>query len=130
MKTLTIKIVLIFALVSMMGSAGAADGRADKERAVAALETALKADPSNAELWIHLAFAQRKLDRLDAAQAAFEKAAGLKPDNEDALYMLGLIYEKKEMKADALRVWKKYLSVSTNPEKKSVAEKHIHHLSQ
>lgn len=101
-----------------------------KERAVAALEQAIKADPNNAELWVLLAFANRKLDRIDKAQEAFEKASSLDPRNQESLYMLGLIYEKKDRKADALRVWKQYLEVSTNPEKRAVAEKHIHHLSQ
>lgn len=130
MKALNIRIAVVAVMVSFAAGSRAEPMSDDKERAVAALETALKADPSNTELWIHLAFAQRKLDRIDQAQASFEKAVSLSPKNEDALYMLGLIYEKKEMKADALRTWKQYLTVSTNPEKKSVAEKHIHHLSQ
>ena len=101
-----------------------------KERAVAALEQAVRTDPNNAELWLHLGFAYRKLDRIDQAQNAFEKTAALDPRNQDALYMLGLIYEKKRQTQEALEAWKKYLAAAGDSEKRGVAEKHIHHLSQ
>lgn len=133
MTHLPLKLSAVPLLLLLASPAPAAEppaARQEKERAISALETAIKADPNNAELWIHLAFANRKLDRIDRAQEAFEKAVALSPGNQDALYMLGLIYEKKEMKAEALKTWKQYLAVSTNPEKKTVAEKHIHHLSQ
>lgn len=131
MRHLPLKACAAAFLLSLSWRIAAEDpSRAQKERTVAALEKSLQADPQNADLWVHLAFAHRKLDRLDQALAAFEKAATLDPKNEDALYMMGLIYEKKEMKAEALRTWGQYLKVSTNAEKKAVAEKHIHHLSQ
>src|SRR5690348_4097102 len=59
-----------------------------KEKAVAALEEDVKADPQNAELWLHLGFAYRKSDQLDKAQQAFEKVHTMDPRNEDALFML------------------------------------------
>lgn len=107
-------------------------GRADdaKERAAASLEQSLKSDPQNAELWVHLGFAYRKLERLDPAREAFEKAASLDAKNQEAWYMLGLIYEKQQKGQDALRAWRSYLAVVTDPEKRATAESHIHHLSQ
>jgi cytochrome c-type biogenesis protein CcmH/NrfG len=101
-----------------------------REKAADVLEREVQADPGNAELWLHLGFAQRKLDRLDRAREAFEKASSLDPGNQEALYMLGLIYEKDKRTQDALRVWKQYLSVASDPEKRATAENHIHHLSQ
>lgn len=121
---------LLFSLSLGAAAKEPAPGGDDRERTIVALEKAIQADPQNADLWVHLAFAQRKLDRIDRAREAFEKAVALDPKNQDALYMLGLIYEKAERKADALRVWKQYLELSSNPEKRDVAEKHIHHLSQ
>jgi len=133
MRSIPLKVCLMSLLL-----AAAARGMADdssstkeqKERAVAALEQAVKTDPANSELWMHLGFACRKVDNMNRAKEAFEKAASLDPKNQDALFMLGLIYEKMKQPQDALRVWKQYLSVATDPEKRDTAQNHIHHLSQ
>jgi cytochrome c-type biogenesis protein CcmH/NrfG len=101
-----------------------------QERAAAALEQDLKTDPNNAELWLHLGFAYRKMEMMDQARQAFEKVAALNPHETDAYYMLGLIYESQHNKAAAQKAWKDYLAAEANPDKRAVAEKHIHHLSQ
>ncbi len=116
-------------LLAAAGPRAAAEAD-QKERASAVLEQAVKTDPNNAELWVHLGFARRKMGQIDAAKDAFEKAAALDPKNQDALYMLGLIYEAKGQHPDALRVWKQYLPTATDPSKRAVAENHIHQLSQ
>jgi len=67
---------------------------------------------------------------IDKVQAAFEEVLSQDPRNRDALFMLGLIYEKKRRTPDALRVWKQYRSIETDAEKRGIAEKHIHQLSQ
>src|SRR5438552_17228716 len=99
-------------------------------RAASALEDDIKTDPNNAELWLHLGFAYRKLNKIDQAQSAFEKVVALSPNNKDATFMLGLIYESKNMKPEAEKAWKSYLAAETDHEKREIAEKHIHHLSQ
>ena len=99
-------------------------------RAANTIEQAAQVDPANPELWLHLGFARQKLGDTDAAQQAFGKAAALDPKNLDALYMLGLIDEKKHQTQEAIRVWKQYLAASPRPEKRELAEKHIHQLSQ
>src|SRR5689334_3271556 len=101
-----------------------------RERAATAIEEDLKTDPNNAELWLHLGFAYRKLNKIDQAQSAFEKVVALSPNNKDATFMLGLIYESKNMKAEAEKAWKNYMATETDPEKRAIAEKHIHHLTQ
>jgi cytochrome c-type biogenesis protein CcmH/NrfG len=111
-------------------SADSAPAGEQKERAVAALEQDVKTDPNNAELWLHLGFAYRKSGQMDKAQGAFEKVVAMDSHNRDALFMLGLIYESKHQTQDALRVWKDYLAAETDAEKRQIAEKHIHHLSQ
>jgi cytochrome c-type biogenesis protein CcmH/NrfG len=102
----------------------------DKQRAASALEQDVKADPNNAELWLHLGYAYRKDNQIDLAQNAFEKASTLNPHSDNALFMLALIYEKKHQSQDALKAWQRYLAVETNPSERAVAEKHIHLLSQ
>jgi len=119
-------ILLLFTLIPL-GHTADVD---PKLRTVTALEQAVKTDPSNADLMLHLAFAYRKVDKLDAAQSAFEKVRALDPHNRDALYMLGLIYEKEHRTADARQAWTDLLAAETNTEKRSIAEKHIHHLDQ
>jgi cytochrome c-type biogenesis protein CcmH/NrfG len=101
-----------------------------KERAIAALEEDLKTDPDNAELWLHLGFAYRKLENISQAQQAFEKVTALSPGEKSAYFMLGLIYESRRNAAAARSAWTTYLSLETDPEKRAVAVKHIHHLSQ
>ena len=120
-------------LITVLGFARSADTQsalAQKERATAAIEQAIKTDPNNAELWVHLGFAHHKQGQLDQALEAFEKASQLDPHNQDALYMLGLIYESKGQKQDAIKAWRDYSTVVTDPSKRAVAEKHIHLLSQ
>jgi cytochrome c-type biogenesis protein CcmH/NrfG len=117
-------------LVSSFLLAAAIPGPADKERTVTVLEQAVKTDPSNAELWVHLGFAHHKLGQTLQAQSAFEKARSLDPRNRDALFMLGLIYEKNRQTPEALQAWKEYLAAETDHVKRGIAEKHIHHLSQ
>jgi len=101
-----------------------------KERAVSALQQAVKDDPSNAELWLHLGFAYRKAAQIDDAQHAFEKSVSLNAGEADAYYMLGLIYESKHQTQEAEKAWKSYLAAETDASKRAVAEKHIHHLNQ
>ena len=101
-----------------------------EERATTALLQAVKSDPNNAELWTHLGFAYRKTGQLDQAVDAFNKAATLNPRSTDALYMLGIIYESRHQTQDALRAWKAYVAIETDPTKKSTAENHIQHLSR
>src|SRR5687768_17418148 len=77
------------------------------------IETALKDDPQNSELWVHLGLVERKLDRVDAALEAFERAAKFNPQNANAHFMRGLAYEKKQDNIKALSAWEACLSVST-----------------
>lgn len=123
-------LLLTLALLSPGQAAVSSGPQGDNERAVAVLEQAAKADPNNAELWVHLGFAYRKGGQMDQSQGAFEKAVALNPRSRDALYMLGLIYEQKHQKQDALKVWNEYLQAENDAEKRNAAEKHIHHLSQ
>src|SRR5262245_45255331 len=111
-------------------SMGAAPETAPRERAVAALEQDVKTDPNNAELWLHLGFAYRKLGKIDDAQKAFEKSSTLNPRATDAFFMLGLIYESKHQTADAEKAWKAYLASETDGTKREMAEKHLHHLKE
>jgi cytochrome c-type biogenesis protein CcmH/NrfG len=123
-------LMMVLALAVTARSADPAPTAEPKARAIAALEQDVKTDPNNAELWLHLGFAYRKTEKMDQAQAAFEKTVALNPRATDALYMLGLIYEKKQDTSAAQKAWKDYLAAETNSDKRAVAEKHIHHLSQ
>ncbi len=127
------KLILFNFLIGLAPLGHAADSpqiHEQKERATTALEQALKTDPNNAELWSHLGFAYRKLGQMEQAQSAFEKASTLNPRSAEALYMLGLIYESKHQRQEALRTWNDYLSVETDAAKRTIAENHVHALSQ
>ena len=123
-------VVLLWVVISARGLIQAAPLVNEKDRAVSALEEDVKTDPNNAELWLHLGFAYRKLDKIDQAQKAFERATSLDPKSKDAFFMLGLIYESKHQNPEALQAWKSYMAIETSSEKRDIAQKHIHHLSQ
>jgi cytochrome c-type biogenesis protein CcmH/NrfG len=101
-----------------------------KQRALGLLEQAVKTDPRNPELWIHLGFAYRKEGRMDKAQQAFEQARTIDPSSREALYMLGLIYEKQNLRAQAQSTWNQYIQVETDPIKKAEGQKHLDVLKQ
>src|ERR1051325_6151565 len=125
-----LNLLIILLVTTVAWSADSSRADPSKERAAAALEQAVKTDPSNAELWLHLGFAYRKTGQIDQSQSAFEKAAALNPHEPDAFYMLGLIYESKHDEQAAEKAWKSYLAAESDASKRVVAEKHLHHLSQ
>ena len=109
-------------------SAGTADPEA--LRAKQAIEAAIAKDPGNSELWLHLGFACKKLDDVEGSQNAFEKAVSLNPRSASAHYMLGLIYEKKKLKEQAIASWKACLANATDDQMKEIARKHLAHLQK
>ena len=126
---------LVLALVSGVSADVLTDAAAAYERGDYATELRLLkplADQGNAEAQARLGIAY-DLGRgvpQDYAQAL--KYYHLAADQGDAGAQnnLGLIYEKMKQPQDALRIWKQYLSVATDPEKRDTAQNHIHHLSQ
>ncbi len=130
-KTLRFSILSLALLAALITSRIVAEDAApqpEDQRVKSVLEQSLKTDPNNSALWAHLGFADNKLNDVDGAQTAFEKAAALNPQNVDALYMLGLIYEKKKMTNEALKAWNSVLAISEEKWRRDVAGKHIHHL--
>ena len=95
----------------------------------AALERQLTAGPKDPEVYIRLGFAYARLEQADDAQRAFESAVNLDPKKAVAHYMLGLIYEKKDLRDKALAAWKTCLENTQDPRMRETAVKHIHHLS-
>ncbi len=67
---------------------------------------------------------------MEQTQSRFEKALAADPHDRDALFMLALIYEKKQQRRAALDFWKRYVDEETDPAKREIGQKHIHHLSQ
>lgn len=105
--------------------------RAQLLREASALEgQAAAADPKDAELYMRLGYTYSRLEQADDAQRAFESAVRINPKKDAAYYMLGLIYEKKGLKAQALAAWNSCLQVTADPRMKDTAQKHIHHLSR
>ena len=126
-----LSLAALFLALSISGRATeSVDVAGQKERTVSALEEDVKRDPTNSELWVHLGFAYRKAGQINDAQKAFEKVTLLNPQSREAYSMLGLIYESKHMTPEAKKAWEQYLATETDAEKRAIAQKHIHHLSQ
>lgn len=122
------RIALFFCLTLLLASVSG-PARAAKEQdlreALAALEQAVKDHPKNAELHVDLAFAYKKLGRVDDAQAQFELAVKNDPKKAEAHYMLGLIYEKKGLKDKAAAAWKACYDSAAEPGMKETAQRHL-----
>ena len=95
----------------------------------AAFEAAVKIAPEDPELRVKLGFTYAHLERADDAQREFETAVRLDPKKAIAHYMLGLIYEKKGLKAQAIAAWKACLDNTRDPRQRDTAARHLHHLS-
>ncbi len=67
-----------------------------------ALMQALEEDSTFALCHYDLGVVYRKLDKLDASEAAFRKAVANAPDFLEAYYALACIYDKKEMYGDSI----------------------------
>ncbi len=94
------------------------------------LEQALVLQPGNGELYEKLGFVYTRLHRIDDAQKAFESAARLEPKEPIIHYMLGLIYEKKGLKPQAVAAWKACLDNAPNDHMRETAIKHLNNLKQ
>lgn len=121
---------IFFVCLALLPAAAAAPSHAAKQEdvreALETLEQAVKEHPQNAELHVDLAFAYKKLGRVDDAQAQFEAAVKDDPAKAEAYYMLGLIYEKKGLKDKAETAWKACYDSATEPGMKATAQKHLH----
>lgn len=95
----------------------------------AALEEAARKAPEDPELRVKLGFTYAHLERVDDAQREFEAAVRLDPKKAAAYYMLGFIYEKKGLKAQAIAAWKACLDNTRDPRQRDTAARHLHHLS-
>lgn len=128
---------LLFAGAAQAGAQTATAG-ADKDirlqtpaelaRTATELEQALILQPANVELHIKLGFTYTRLGKADEAQRSFETVARLDPKKAIAHYMLGLIYEKKGLKAKAIASWQACLDTAADPHMRETAIKHLNTL--
>ncbi len=102
---------------------------AELARTATELEQALILRPENVELHIKLGFTYTRLGKADEAQRAFETAARLDPKKAIAHYMLGLIYEKKGLKARAIAAWQACLDTAADQHMRETAIKHLNTLN-
>ncbi len=101
---------------------------AELNQTAADTERQLLLQPQNIELHLKLGFAYTRLGRADDAQRAFENAVRLDPKRAIAHYMLGLIYEKKGLRAQAAAAWKACLENAHDPRLRDTALKHLNNL--
>lgn len=88
------------------------------------------ADPKRADLFVKIGKLYSQINDADNAQISFEKALEIDPKNDEAHFMLALIFEKKKIDNKALEHWKKCLEFTSNASFKAIAEKHINYLSR
>src|SRR5262245_54653710 len=65
-------------------------------------------------------------ETIDQTQSHYEKALSSDPKDKEAMFVLGLIYEKKGQKDKALQMWRGYQAAETDPHQREIAQKHIH----
>lgn len=91
---------------------------------------AYQAQPKQAWLFVKIGRLYSQINDAEKAQLAFEKAIEIDPKNDEAHFMLALIFEKKKMDDKALYHWKLCLENTSNLNFKSIAQKHINYLSR
>lgn len=83
--------------------------RADRtETAVEAMQTALRAIPGNADLWVQLGIAlvaHARGEVVPAARLAFNRASRLEPEHPAPDYFLGLSWMQAGEPEEAMRIW-------------------------
>ncbi len=136
MKYILFSILLCCSLPVMAQTAPGGPGKdirtqtpAELVRTATELEQALIMQPTDVDLYVKLGFTYTRLHRADDAQRAFENAVRLDPNKAIAHYMLGLIYEKKGMKEQAVASWKACLRTATEQRLKDTAIKHLNNLN-
>lgn len=87
-------------------------------------------DQNIANNYMKLGHLYSQINEIDKAQEAFENVIKINPKNDKAYFMLGLIYEKKKMFAQAINAWQKCLDYTQNLEVKKIAQKHLDYLKK
>lgn len=131
-------LLAVFLLAAPIGSAHAQSIEPQAEdkvqnveklkKTAANLEEALKKHPDDVQLYVYLGMTYTRLENADEARQAFEAAVKLDPKKAIAHFMLGLIYEKKGLKENAVAAWKACLENAVEPRMRETAKKHLHHL--
>ena len=83
----------------------------DAAGALGVLESAVKADPSTAALWLNLATAYRDLGRHDEEQAALNKTLLIEPTNMRALLHTAGLYQRRGDTRTAAATYRKALQL-------------------
>jgi len=81
------------------------------------LERATTRHPDWAYGWYSLGFVYRKTGQLDAAVAAYEECAAMRPGDADPWYGLAVSRELSGDITNAVRAWRRYLVLEVDPEK-------------
>ena len=66
----------------------------DFARALSLMKKVVRSDPENADAWNYIGFSHRKLDQLDLALPAYQKALAIDPNHRGANEYLGELYLK------------------------------------
>lgn len=99
------------------------------QQQASALKQQIQTNHQDPELYMRLGFTYARLEQADDAQNAFEGAVKLDPKKAAAHYMLGLIYEKKGLRGQAIAAWNACLENTQDPHMRDTAIRHLHHLS-
>lgn len=93
------------------------------DRAVAPLEKLARADTANGQAWLYYGIALSRSGKLRKAMEALEITIQLMPDSIPAMSELGYVYESDKQYQQALRIYEKAYSVSSDPGMKESMER-------
>lgn len=99
--------------------------KGDYERAASLYRERLQKTPNKADLWRGLGIAYYQLDSLNAASEAFNKATQLSPNDAASVFYRGMIAERQSNFDGARENYRKYLSMSGEPQLQSEAKKRL-----
>lgn len=93
------------------------------DRAVAPLEKLARADIANGQAWLYYGIALSRSGKMRKAMEALEITIQLMPDSIPAMSELGYVYESDKQYQQALRIYEKAYSVSSDPGMKESMER-------
>jgi Tfp pilus assembly protein PilF len=86
----------------------------DYRQAISSMEKIVAEEPRISGPWINIAIAYRKLDEIDKAESAIQKALELNPDNPYALNQAGIIMREMGKFAASEELYKRALAEYPN----------------
>ncbi len=92
-------------------------------------QTAISMDATDITSYMKLGQTLSRMERFEAAEKAFLQAAGVKPDEPEPWYLLGLLYEMQDDTTKAVAAYRKFIQIKPDADMAPLVQKNIEGLT-